>query len=296
MGYGSEPFGVVPWGASGIVSLQLLSAIAVRENAVRLVFNAGVLFTGILNAGDGANVKRYSITAVAGTVGFDGEPVRPVRPIVVEQVPIAESYGSTIDVYTDRPFTAFPSRYIVAVQGIDAVNGALLDPAASSLEFYGLRRVRPRPRIDHVSASRDIANPQTGSALLDPLPHTLIDSNLLGTYQADETGDVAIDEGIDSYRKRVFRRCYTRKGAFAWMPGYGVGLPGQVKQVGRRGVRDAIAADAESQIAEEPETIEVACRFEQDARAPEMFWLRIRARTIYSPNPIELGVPFSPTG
>jgi len=295
MGWGFGSFGLTPWGAKGVSSLQLLAALAIRENVVRLTFNTSVQFTGILNAGDGANVKRYSVAVVEGTVGLDGEAVRPVRPAVVKQASIPETFGSVIDLTVDRPFTAYPSRYRVSVQGVNAASGVLLDPTATSLEFVGLRRDRPRPRIDLVSASRDIANPQVGSALLDPLPNTT-DPLILGTFPTDSSGDIAFDEGIDGYRKRVFRRCYTRKGAFSWMPEYGVGLPGQVKRLSRRGTRDAIAADAETQIAEEPETVEVQCRFEQDTRSPDLFWLRIRARTVFSPTPIELGVPFSPPG
>jgi hypothetical protein len=295
MGWGYGGFGITPWGAGGVSTLQLVSALAVRENTVRLTFNTGVEFTGILNAGDGSNIERYSVIAVAGTVGFDGEAVRQVSPVTVEVVSIPESFGSVLDLTVDRPFTAYPSRYMVSVQGVNGIGGVLLDPAFASLTFDGARRVRPKPRIDHIVGSRDIANPQTRSALLDPLPNTT-DSLILGTYPVDETGDIAIDEGIDGYRKRVFRRCMTRKGKFAWLPGYGVGLPGQVKKLGRRGVRDAIAADAETQIGEEPETVKVEVRFETDAQRPDLFWLRVRAQTVFSTTPVEMGVPFSPTG
>lgn len=294
MGWGSSGFGATPWGATSVSSLQLLAALAVRENTVRLTFNTGVEYTGILNAGDGANVKRYAVNAVSG-IGLDGEAIRPVSPVTVEPASIPESYGAVIDLTVDRAFTAFPSIYRVSVQGINGIGGVLLDPSASSLTFNGARRTRPKPRIDHVTGSRDIANPQTRASLLDPLPNTT-DGLLLGVYPVDETGDIAFDEGLDSYRKRVFRRCMTRKGTFAWIPNYGVGVPGLLKKLSRAGARDALAADAENQILEEPETLSVEARFESDPRNSGLFWLRLRIRTIFSPTPLELGVPFSPTG
>lgn len=295
MGWGSGPFGVSNWGFRGASTLQLIDAVAIRENVVRLRFNTGVLFNGVLGAGDSSNPKRYTIKPIQGTIGLDGEPARKVFPVAATQAALEGTFGSAIDVTTDRAFTAFPSRYRVAVKGIHASNGALLEPSKTSFEFYGLRKERPKPRTDMVAASRDIANPQVGSALLDPLPNPF-DPLLLGTFPIDESGDFAVDEGIDSYRKRVIRRCYTRKGAFPWMPDYGVGLPEQIKRLSRRGVRDAIAAEVESQIAKEPETIEVNAHFEQDHRSPELFWLRVRARTAFSSNPVEFGLPFSPTG
>jgi hypothetical protein len=92
-------------------------------------------------------------------------------------------------------------------------------------------------------------------------------------------GDLGNDEGLESYRKRVIRRCMTRKGAFSHLPQYGIGVPAQVKKLAQPGVREALAAEAELQIGQEPETQQVSCSFERDATLAGLWWLIIRART-----------------
>lgn len=271
----------------------MIDALAIRENLVRLTFNAPVKFTEILDPGDASEIERYAIVPVAGTVGLDGYPVRPVFPAVIERAKFAGAGGKVIDVVTDRPFSPYPTRYRVSVNGILAAGGGPLDPNFTSRIFDGLFAGIPPVRVDLAFRTRDIANPQNLAAMLDPLP--AIDPLILGTLPVDAQGDYAFDEGIDSYRKRVFRRLLTRKGKFAWIPKYGVGVPEQVKQLARVGIREAIAADAEAQIREEPETLEARCTFIQSEESPSTWFLRVRART-QSGQTVNLSVPFSPTG
>lgn len=293
-GWGGGPWGLIPWGGGGIVALQLLRAMAVRENVVRLEFNAAPLFTGTLEGGDAASVERYSVTTDPTSTGADGAQPRPVFPAAVEIAEVTGSRGTMLDLTVDRSFSPWPSVYRVACNGLRAVGGQLLDPASASRLFDGLSRGFMQPRVDLIVSSKDIANPQNRAGMLDPLPNTT-DSLILGTIPVDAQGDLAFDDGVDSYRKRVFRRCMTRKGKFAWLPTYGVGLPDQVKQLGRPGVRDALTSDAEAQIRQEPETRDVSCRFRRDDNRPDLFWLEVRAVTKYSNKPVAVDVPFDAT-
>jgi hypothetical protein len=271
----------------------LIGALAIRENVVRITFNQPVKFTEILDPGDASEIERYTITPIAGTKGLDGVSVRSVFPAEVARARIDGAGGKILDVTTDRPFSPYPVRYRIAVNGILSWSGGLLDPMFASRVFDGLHAGFPPKRVDLAHRSRDIANPQNLAAMLDPLPS--IDPLILGTIPVDSQGDYAFDEGIDSYRKRVFRRLLTRKGQFAWIPTYGVGVPEQIKRLARVGTREAIAADAEAQIREEPETLEVRCSFEQSEDTPGVWFLRVWART-KSNETINVAVPFSPTG
>jgi hypothetical protein len=293
-GWGGGPWGLVPWGGIGIATLQLANALAIRDNVVRLTFNTAPLFTRIYNAGDAANIERYAVVPDALTVGADGSPPRPVFPATIERAAVAGSAGTILDLTVDRSFSPWPSVYRVACNGLQAITGQLLDPAAASMTFYGLSRGFMQPRIDLAVSAKDIANPQNRAGMMDPLPNTK-DNEILGTIPVDAQGDIAFDDGIDSYRKRIFRRCMTRKGAFAWMPDYGVGVPEQVKRLATPGTRDSLAAEAESQIRQEPETRDVDARFQQDKDVPTLFWLTVRAVTTYSTKPIAVNVPFDAT-
>jgi hypothetical protein len=153
----------------------------------------------------------------------------------------------------------FPGRYIVAVNQLRASTGELLDLAHTSTLCDGLAVAPPSPFASDQASIGDFANPQTEKG---------IDANgylppeaalLLGTFPIDGSGDYGIDSGIASYKKRIIRRLTSRRGAFAHLAAsrYGVGVVEAVKQLGRAGVREALAAEAEAQIRLEPETLDV---------------------------------------
>jgi hypothetical protein len=297
-GWGLGPWGFLPWGSglSGTATnLQLLGALAIRDNVVRLQFNVAPLASGLFEAGDALEIDAYQITPVPRTFGLDGLPTRSVFPVVVTLADVAMSFGTFLDVTGDRPFSPYPGQYIIALQGITTYTGLLLDPTHSSFVFYGLSRGQPIQSTDKVVSSKDIANIQNIKSVIGMTPNE-VSSPLLGTIPVDSKGDLANDSGLISYRKRIMRRCMTRKGGFAHLPDYGVGLSSQIKQLSRPGIRESIAADAESQIKQEPETLSVKCMFVHNDTTPELYWLKIQVITIFSDDPLIVSVPFTPTG
>ncbi len=185
----------------------------------------------------------------ATSVGSDG---LPPRNVFVAQVDLLEP--TVVQVWTDRKLSPFPTRYTINLNGI--LQDITLDPLlVFSAPFLGLQAGTPTPTRDNTISNADIANPQTLSGALDPL--SLPTDSVLGTYPIDDTGDVAKDEGLASYKKRVLRRLSTRKGKFAHLPGYGTLAFESLKKLGLPAAYQQIAADAEAQIREEPETVAV---------------------------------------
>ena len=256
-----------------MAALQLLGAVALRENMVRLTFSEAVYYSRWLDPYDAYCADRYVVTAVPGTVGIDGKPPRTVAPEMVEQ-PSAGG-GKQIDLWLDRPMGAYGTRYVVEVNGLQSIFGDLLDPACSSVGFDGLARGRPPPVPELAVSARDLANPQSLSALLDPLPTT--SDAQLGTFPVDVTGDYAHDEGLTSLKKRIFRRLTTRKGAFAHLPNYGVPIPAMVKKLAKPSRVQALAADAEEQIRQEPEV--AACSVTLARTESGVYVYRVRVKT-----------------
>jgi hypothetical protein len=119
-------------------------------------------------------------------------------------------------------------------------------------------------------------------------------SLLLGTFPIDASGDYGLDRGLRSYKKRILRRLTSKQGAFAHLAAsqYGVGVPGYAKMLGRAGLREQIASEAEAQIRLEPETAQVAVLVEQDAAHPEVTIFRVRARMITGQD-ATMAVPFT---
>ena len=276
MGWGSGGWGTSGWGVPGLgAGLQLVDARAVRENVVRLQFNQSIYFSGLLDPHDGSSAPRYAITPVAGSLGGDGLPTRPVAAAMVALALFAGAGGMYVDLTTDRPFSPWPGQYTVAVnQLVTAVGGALLQPGATSVVFPALYRGRVPHKPDLVTGRTDFANPQVAGAL-DGLPST----TPLGSFVVDATGDYAADAGLVSFKKRVMRRLMTKKGRFAHLPNYGVGIPDNIKQLARAGVREAIAADAEAQIKLEPETLACSVTVVPDAANPGLLRLQVRVQT-----------------
>lgn len=289
-GWGITPWGAGGWGgAGGGGPLRLQRALAIRENVVRLYFDQAVRFTGLLDPKDASNRRRYDVQAIAGTVGIDGLPARPVFPAFVAVAPVELAGGSQIDLTVDRFFSPVGSRYRVSVNNLVTLGGIGLESGHTSSEFDGLQFGLPVMSMDTAVARRDIANPQTLAAL--QMAADGADPELLASFPVDETGDYAVDQGIISYKKRVFRRLTTRKGRFLHLLGYGVGIPSQIKELSRSSTRQLLAADAEEQIKLEPETLDAQVRIVRDENAVGLFRMRVRCRVSLRDQPVDMDLP-----
>lgn len=296
-GYGSGSFGTFPFGTAepGDVPLELLSILAVRENVVRITFNVAPRYTQLLDPNDASDARRYLMEPVAGTEGRDGEPTRPVGVIVVELVDGFD--GTVLDIIIDRPMSPEPGKYNLTISGLVSDVGEVpLDDTIVEVTalFKGIVPLIP----EFIINNRDIANPQTRQGIFDPLPVTEgqeLDP-ILGTFPEDSQGDVAFDEGLAGFKKRVMRRLTTRRGKFAHLPNYGVSTLTSLKQLARPGIRETLADEAEQQILQEPETQSVSVELVIGDR-PEVTVYRVRVRTNFGQMPdMDVPLSFSPTG
>lgn len=255
-GWGAELYGAGGWGGpvgSGI--FFLLSALAIAENVVQLAFNNVVYYSGLLDPPDASNASNYVIVAATNTVGYDGNPARPVNVVAITPVtsdlPNGAPSGSVLDVTTDRPMTPYPALYSIEVSGLFTadLSQAL---ANTTLGYYGLYRELVSPSVDLPHPTRDFANPSSLSTAIN-LPNPQNPANL-GVFSVSN-GDYAFDQGMASFKKRVYRRLITRPGGFLHLgKGYGVGVPQQGKKLARPSTIRALSATAEKQIGQEPET------------------------------------------
>jgi len=96
-----------------------------------------------------------------------------------------------------------------------------------------------------------------------------------GTWQVDDSGDLANAGGRESLRKRNLRRLTTKRDNFKWLRGYGL-LP-ESKEVASIAQVAAIKQDAIQQLMQEPEAAAVEVQAELDGRG--IFTLRTATRT-----------------
>lgn len=281
-GWGFGPWGLSPWGF-GVAAPALASAVAIRENVVRLTFTEPIVYDRTGRPRDGARASFYGVSPVAGTAGLDGEPARPV---IVGRVDAAGGGGTAVDLLLDRALTHWPSRYVANAHGVWGLSGLPIDPSGITAAFDGVRAGKvPLSAQDEPSlVGADIALPQTADAIVA----ARADGALLGAFAVDATGDYAFDAGLQSLIKRIMRRLFAAPGAFAHLPGYGLGLGQRVKRLSTAAQRSAIVKDAEAQIRQEPEVAEVKVELLQFA--PGAFRLKVRARTRFGQE-AEFAVP-----
>jgi hypothetical protein len=293
-GWGGGSWGQTFWGGGVDTDLRLLAALAIRENVVRLVFNIAPVFTKLLDPHDASSKHRYSVVGVGGTIGLDEEPVREVLPLYATQELIELSLGRILDLTVDRAFTHYPAQYRVSVNNLFTGDGFSLDTDFTSVVFYGLRRLWVPASPENVSTTRDIANPQTYLATLDPLPNPQ-EALLLGSIPTDANGDYAFDDGITNLKKRVYRRLVTIPGSFAHAPDYGVGVPAYLKRLNQAGVRSKLRSEAVKQILLEPDVEACSVDITSDPSKPGLFRFDIRVKQKSQSNGVQFTFAFSVT-
>lgn len=273
MSWGSTSWGGSPWGSTSevvpVIKFALISAEPIRENVIRLTFARPVYLSRWHDPYDASRSDCYTIVADTEFVGIDGNPSRPVA---VADVRAVVGDGSQIDVWLDRSLSPTGSRYTITVANLVSDDQlAVLDTANASATFQGVQQGLPVLSIDMAIGNRDIANPQ----MVAPG----VSTDQLGHFRYDETGDYGIDQGMVSFKKRVFRRLTTIRGAFRHIPSYGVSIPQSAKKLVRANLTDSLAADAEDQIRQEPETTNVSVSLVRSPNEPGLVVYRIHAKT-----------------
>ena len=250
--------------------ISLVSALPLRENQVQLTFSEPPYFSNVLDLGDASDATLYTVTPVAGGIGLDGSPVRAVLPMLVE----AGTLDTQLNVWFDRTMSCFPCQYQIAVANIKAKGGDALDPSNALVTFSATRWFFTPPG-SQAHQRRDIANPQSFSGLTGTGTQS---QSALGTYVVDTSADYSFDQGLESLKKRIYRRCITKLNGFAHLPGYGIGLPYLLKRLATSVERARAVGEAQKQISSEPDVLKCKVLFTQ--LTPGLFRMTVLVRTV----------------
>lgn len=233
-GFGFEAYGD-PFGLGG--PLHVVRARALAGQVVRVTFDEEPLHRSQAAEDDGLNPANYLLTIVSGSgtapvaVGVDDALV--TGPAIAVQ---GSSDERALDVHVDRPMS-FELIYRVTARNIKSkIGGPLGFPYAADFRGTVVQRIVQPP------------NPFRGRVDFASDPIT-------GGYFVDDSGDVASESDVAGYKKRVFRRLLTPKGAFTVLPDYGLGL--ELKKPMSQPRLSAYKLDMVQQIKQEPETASV---------------------------------------
>lgn len=231
-GFGAEHYGD-PFGGGSY--LHIVRALAVAGQTVRVAFNEEPVRGSAASSVDARNPSNYQLALVSG-IGTVPNPVGVDDFLVVGPALGVRAGEFGMDVRVDHPL-AVGIRYRVTARRIQSRSGDSLG-APYAAEFMGVQRP---------DAIRPPARKQSQADLsVDPFS---------GAYNFDGTGDIAVQDGLESYRKRILRRAQTPKGAFRWDLTYGTILalkrPITIANLGE------LKRDLQQQIQQEPETSSV---------------------------------------
>lgn len=266
-GWGGEAWGEDEWGSGDAGAFELLAVTPVRENVVRLGFSNPVYFSSLRDTGDASDPTHYVTEADTDTSGLDGLPTRPVNVLEVVLADFDGAGGFFVDVILDRAMSPWPGLYSITVDGIRDINGTPI--TTTTFFFFGLFRSLVAPSVDKVIPSRDLGN----QAAVTPV------AGAPEAFTVDTSGDYAFDEGLPNLKKRIFRRGITEPGAFAHLPGYGVGIPSYGKRLTTVAVRNRLAAEYERQVLQEPEVEQATVVAVTDPNSPSITRFVVRVKT-----------------
>ena len=220
MSFGTEPWGVGPWGSGA--PLSLVAARARSTHCVEVLLTHDPRRRSVLGAGDGLNPRTWSVT-------HDGNELTPLS---------VEFFApGQCRVFTLHAFEDWTELHTVSANSLVEPNGVLI-AAPRSATFRGVVTVRsPGP----LSGRYDLANPPT-IATLGPA----------GTLQASSAGGYQQVRGAEYYKKLIFRRLTTIPGSYFHIPrgDYGLGL--QIKGLLRASDMVALKVAIEQECFKEP--------------------------------------------
>lgn len=233
-GFGQQGFGGYAFGFGG--PLQVVRAVAVAGQVVRVVFDEEPLHSSPAGVSDALNPSNYIFSVPAGNatapspVGVDQALV--VGPAYAVGNGVGASAERGVNVHVDRQLVAGVT-YVVTVRDVRSMAGGALG-SPDSADFGGVTRLQetrvPARNQDLV----DIACP----------PST-------GHYFVDDSGDLAVATPEEGTTCRVYRRLTTKLDAFRWLRGYGAGI--DHKGVGGVAGLSGLRNTATSQVKREPD-------------------------------------------
>jgi hypothetical protein len=272
-GYGRELYGD-PFGGGG--PLTIVRARAIGSQLVRVTFSEEPVHTSGSGQFDALNPANYLLSVDAGQAT---DPVAVgVEARMVTGPAMGVGNGSGAGVADERGFDVHVDRalvlgitYRITAHAIMSLTGGTMG-APYSASFPGVVRLvvtkQPPRKVDLTDIQND--------------PFT-------GGFVVDDSGDLQPESNQTGLRKRMLRRAYTPKNAFAHLRGYGIGLP--LKKGFSPAQLQAIKVDLRAQLMQEPEILDADVRITQQAGVTTFLMIAQTRK-----GAVQAGVAISPSG
>lgn len=255
--FGSMPLGSGPFGTETDDPFRLVSVVQVTANQVTAVLAGDGEIGSRLDSDSPLNSLNWTLTSESGTVRL------------VQWVEDEGGMPRELSVYFDGGLTP-GAIYRLALTIPETV-----ETGCYSDEFTSIAAPSPAVPGDagfpELPGIVDLANPPTNASRI-AVGHAYI-----GSLGYDSAGDLVNDFGIESLRKRIFRRINTAAGGFFHLPNYGTDLsikqaitPGQLLSVQRR---------IQEQVLREPDVVRASVSVSRPLSDPAIVSVIVTAQT-----------------
>lgn len=281
--FGTSPLGsdLGPFGGPGLMTV--LAVLPLGANRCVVVFDVAPLADDTQGPHSAVNPNNYAITAVDPTYTSPTVPAPgivpagaavPTRSPRIAEAVVDEADPTQVVLVFDCPLERGISYDVQISPGICGAH----DEDFAGPEVW--RFAAPAPPI---AASPGLVSEERFrdfDYLVAPTP-----TQEGGTYRSDANGDVGIQDANTSLKKRIYRRIFSGRGAFAFLGDYGVGAD-RVKQLAKPGFIQGFASTAAEQIRAEPDVSAAAVEARMDVSTAGAFLIvdayvrRTDARTV----------------
>ena len=265
-GVGAMPYGSGPFGAGGEFDIEFLSCF------MRSTIEIWILVDGVSNApcwDQNSELLASNWTIIPRESSSFGRKIQHVEQIVTRddalRAGVVDLYDEglvpALRVFTDGPLTP-GDVYDLTYDGFNTetcpVVGVLVGKEGIA------------SNIDQGTVE-DYKNPQFNQ---DKLP-----LGSLGTYNFTDSGDVAIDNGQSSLKKRIVRRITTEVSGFYHLPNYGTDTENKSTTTADRvrRVRDRV----QNGIRKEPDVVRADTRVYRVSSEPGMLVIQAKVKPVF---------------
>lgn len=236
MSYGLEQYGLDSYGSNAAALLGgfgIINAIPVSTHVIRVNLSQDPQAISSQLPGDVLNPLTWKVVRTDTGVGFTVLEITPTPDNTEWDIRVLEPLASSNIVHQIATETL-----------LDKNQNPLANPPAIA-DFTGVLDASlstpARKAANQKFAIRDLNNPQA----------SLPSGSTGGVYTISKDGDYQLHGGTDFVRKLIFRRLMTTRGAFRFLPGFGVGL--KVKEPVPTGDLITLQKQISEQVKLEPE-------------------------------------------
>lgn len=246
--------------------LAIIAVVPIATNAVLVEFDKTPLADDTTGPHSVTNPRNWAVVAVDPTYFSDTVPegIPTVGAVVPSRQPLFARLYPEPDTETQLIIEfdgSLEARVVHALSMSPGVCGALDENPIDPLTWYfvppsAVPLMTPARVVEERYRDFDFVMSRKGVPIS-------------GVYRIDDSGDIGIQGGKESLRKRIFRRLFSGRNSWSFLRDYGVAVG--LKSLATRAELQSFASRAAEQIRREPDVAQAVVAARMDVRSEGAF-------------------------